>query len=213
MTNQLIEQLVNDLKPRKPLLNLKLWLYCGMCFISIAALVLIVLGLRSHYQVALDTGAMFWKPGMFLAAWVGGMFFVTNLSRPIQQFKKWHLVPFFLAGGILFWQLTTYLTNTLGAQIISDLNDPTIPYCIFTIFTGGSLSLIVTWFLWLRKSASLKPSRLGALAGFSCGCLTASAYAICCDNDTSLYIIIYYGSPILILTFIGALLGRNLLKW
>ena len=74
MTDLLIERLVADLKPQEPLINFKLWSHCSMCLLIVSCLVLTVMGLRTDYSTALQNGAMLWKPGMFLLAWIGRCF-------------------------------------------------------------------------------------------------------------------------------------------
>lgn len=213
MTDQLIERLVADLKPQEPLINFKLWSHCSMCLLIVSSLVLMVMGLRTDYSTALQNGAMLWKPGMFLLAWIGSMFLILDFSRPITRVKKWHFVPLFLAVAILFWQLIIQLPYVLSSNSILSLSDPNAIYCLSVIIVGGGISMAMPWRLWFSKTASSNPTTLGALYGFSVGCLAATAYALHCDKDGMLYIFVYYGMPILILVIFGSLLSKKLLKW
>ena len=98
MTDQLIERLVADLKPQEPLINFKLWSHCSMCLLIVAGLVLAVLGLRADYSTALQNGAMLWKPGMFLLAWIGSMFLILDFPMLFIVF------PLLLSAEEFRWQ-------------------------------------------------------------------------------------------------------------
>ena len=213
MTDQLIERLVADLKPQEPLINFKLWSHCSMCLLIVTCLVLAVMGLRADYPTALQNGAMLWKPGMFLLAWIGSMFLILNFSRPISRIKKWHFVPLYLAAAILFWQFISQLPNCVSSSSILSLHYPNAIYCLSVIIVGGGISMAMPWKLWFSRTASPNPTTLGALSGFSVGCLAATAYALHCDKDGMLYIFVYYGTPILVLVIFGSLLSKKLLKW
>ena len=62
----------------------------------------------------------------------------------------------------------------------------------------------------------LAPTRLrvsGALAGIVAGAVAASAYALWCPETTAVFLLAWYGGPILAAGAAGALLGPRLLRW
>lgn len=213
MTDQLIKHLVSDLKSLEPLINSKLWMHCTVCLLIMAGIVLAMMGLRADYPTAIQDGAMLWKPGIFLLAWIGSMLLILDLSRPIERIEKWHFVPLFLAGTILLWQMIVQLPYLFSSDATLSLNDPNAIYCLSVIIGGGGIAMAMSWKFWFSRTASPNPTTLGALAGFSVGCLAATGYALHCDKDGILYLFIYYGTPILILSVIGSLLSKRLLKW
>jgi len=213
MTGQLIERLVSDLKPQEPIVDSKLWLHCTVCLLMVASVVLAMMGLRADYSTALQDGAMLWKPSIFLLAWIGSILLILDLSRPIKRVEKWHFVPLFLAGTILLWQLIVQLPHLFTSDIELSLRDPSVIYCLFVIIGGGGIAMVMSWKFWFSRTASPNPTALGALAGFSAGCLAATAYALHCDKDGILYIFVYYGIPVLTLSFLGSLLSKKLLRW
>jgi hypothetical protein len=213
MTDPLIDQLVGNLKPQRPLANIKLWMHCTACLVIIAGVILAIMGLRADYRAALQNGALLWKPGLFLAAWIGSVFLITDLSRPMGKIRKWHVAPLVLAGGILLWQFVVQLAHFSAKEMIASLNDPGAIYCLSVIIGGGGMIMFVVWKVWFSKTASPHPAVLGALAGFSAGCLAATAYALHCNKDSALYVSIYYWMPVLALSLLGSTLGRKLLKW
>lgn len=212
MTDPFIDRLVSDLRPRKPLVNWRLWMHCTACLFMIIALILGFMGLRGDYISAMQTGAMFWKPGIFFLIWLGSIMLITDLSRPTGGIKKLHLVPLLLGMVILLWQLAAQ-TTAAPETMFKSLHDETSPYCLSIIFGSGAIALMMVWKFWYAKTASPYPALLGFVAGLSAGALAATAYALHCDRDNSLFIMVYYGLPILALAVFGGLMGRKFLKW
>lgn len=67
--------------------------------------------------------------------------------------------------------------------------------------------------IWaLRKAAPTHLRRAGALAGFLAGGISASAYALSCQESLA-FVACWYTSAIVICAIVGALLGPRLLRW
>lgn len=213
MTDPLIDQLVADLSLKKPLMNWKLWMHCTACLVMIAAAVLMFMGLRGDYLSAMHSGALFWKPGIFLLAWIGSILLITDISRPAGSVKKLHLAPFIFAGAVLIWQLAAQAAHIPLESVKSILQDGSAPYCLSVILGGGGVALVMAWKFWFSKTASPHPTLLGFLAGVSAGALAATAYALHCDRDVAVYVSVYYGLPILGLGLLGSVLGKKFLRW
>lgn len=213
MTDRLIQQLVSDLRPQKPLLNWKLWMHCTACLVMIAAAVLAFMGLRGDYLSAMNSGALFWKPGIFLLAWIGSVLLITDISRPAGGIKRVHLIPLILAGVILIWQLVIQTMHMPIEAVKNVLQDGSASYCLSVILGGGSVALMMAWKFWFSQTASPRPTLLGFLAGLSAGALAATAYALHCDRDVAVYVSVYYGLPVLGLGLLGSVLGKRLLRW
>ena len=128
MTDQLIERLVDDLKPQDLLIDSKLWAHCTVCLIVLSGAVLVIMGLRTDYPDALENGAMFWKPGIFLVCWIGSIFLILDFSRPTGKINKWHFTPILLAIAVFLWQIITQLPIFLTSEAITSLYDPNNVY-------------------------------------------------------------------------------------
>jgi hypothetical protein len=57
------------------------------------------------------------------------------------------------------------------------------------------------------------PVRAGLAAGFLAGTIGGAAYAFACRNDGALFVAVWYGLAILIVSTLGALIGRRVLAW
>jgi hypothetical protein len=96
--------------------------------------------------------------------------------------------------------------SILGASRIS------VPACV-----GAILMLSMPAFILvlgtLRTGAPIRPNIAGAAAGFLSGALGAAAYAFACKNDGELFVAVWYGAAILMMTGLGAVIGRRALAW
>lgn len=213
MTDSFIDGLVDDLKPKAPLRNVGLWLHCGTCLLLIVGIILAAMGLRTDYSVAIRTGSMIWKPSIFLLAWIGSLLLAADISRPNGKIRTWHYVPFLLAAGVFIWQISMQVAALPADVLMQSLFEPSAGNCLSVIMAGGAVAMAMAWVFWFSKTASPKPALLGALAGFSAGCLAATAYALHCNKDITVYIAAYYGTPIVVLSLIGFFVGKKRLTW
>jgi len=76
-----------------------------------------------------------------------------------------------------------------------------------------SLAPLVAALTAMRRGAPQSPLTAGAVAGFAAGGIGAFIYSIHCDNDSPFYVAIWYLGAILIVTLLGAVLGRSVLRW
>jgi hypothetical protein len=208
--NQLINDLVSDLKPRKALSNTKFWQYIFMCFVIVSSLILGILGIRADYMDAMAKGSMFWKPAIFLCAGIGTMGMVIDLSRPMGRIK-WGRIG--LLGAAFLISILQYFHQINLPDLFNQFRQDDRAFCFSIILIGGAIGLVSVWQLWLKHTASSAPQLLGALSGFGAGCFAATAYALHCDKDEIIYVFVYYGLSLLILTGLGFFMGKRVLKW
>jgi len=109
MTDQLIERLVADLKPRDLLIDSKLWVHCTICLIVLTGAVLAIMGLRADYPNTLENGDIFWKPGIFLACWIGSIFIILDFTRPVKKINKWKVTPIIMTISFFIWQISVQI--------------------------------------------------------------------------------------------------------
>ena len=211
MTETLIDHLVADLTPRPALRMAALWRLSALAFAGVAGLILGSMGVRVDAMAALHSGALLWKPGLFLLLALALLRWVGDLSRPVGAASPWPWVGLGASG--LLYAAVLWGQATPAALWIKDLHDPTAPYCFGSVMGGGGVALALMWRFWLRHTASPRPERLGGLAGLAAGALAAAAYALHCPQDHISFLTIYYGAPLVLLTGAGVLLGRRTLQW
>jgi hypothetical protein len=215
--SDLLDTLTIDLKPVKPLRNRPLWLGAMMGLIVAALYIWFLYGPRPEL-VALIGGD--WpekhmpvvKPLMFLALGIGALWGVSGLVRPEGRPKLRYLLPVLIIGGIVLGNLLVEYQREGWDRMTANLSGG-VMICYVTILCGGMAGLIVLWRFWLRRSATSHPIALGALSGLATASLMAAAYALHCQGDAPVYLMLVYGMAVAILTGIAALLGGKLLRW
>ena len=213
----LIDSLSQDLKPVRSIDPSRLWIGAaiGVCLAAVniyfayGARLDIILWLHGHFPRI----AMVWgKPLIFLAIAAGALWSVADLSRPQGRLRSRTLLPLLACAGLLFGGLMSDLQVHGMPYTMQRLRDPMI-LCMTTIFFGGMAGLLILWRLWLRRTATSHPVSLGAMSGLATASLMAAAYAVHCDRDAPVYIMVVYGMSVGVTTVAAALLGRRFLRW
>lgn len=124
-------------------------------------------------------------------------------KRLLLIFLPFLAIAFLALGAALLSAPTARHEMVFGAEWLTCL----ICIPLFAIVPFAAL-------IWaLRMGAPTALKRTGAIAGLVAGALGAAAYAFHCSGDSLPFIAIWYGTPILLWTLIGALLGPRLLRW
>lgn len=76
-----------------------------------------------------------------------------------------------------------------------------------------SIPPLVGFLAALRQTAPANPGLAGALAGLGAGGIGATLYASHCIDDSPLFVLTWYSLAIAIVTSVGFLAGRHLLRW
>lgn len=84
--------------------------------------------------------------------------------------------------------------------------------CLFSV---GVLSLIPfgAFLMGLRAGAPSRPDIAGALAGVAAGALAASLYALHCNDDSPLFVGVWYSLAVALVGGSGWFAGRRCLRW
>ena len=202
--SDLLDTLTHDLKPVKPLRSRPLWLG------ALAGLIVAVLYIWFLYGPRPELAALtqgnvpgshmpIIKPLMFLALGIGALWGVAGLVRPEGRPKLRYLLPVLIIGGIVFGNLLVEYQREGWDRMTDNLNGGVL-ICYMTILCGGMAGLIALWRLWLRRSATSHPVALGAMSGLATASLMASAYALHCQGDAPIYLLLVYGAAVAILT-------------
>jgi hypothetical protein len=86
------------------------------------------------------------------------------------------------------------------------------PRCVAAILVVSLPGLAVVLGV-LRTGAPGRPWLAGAAAGLVAGALGAAAYTVACRNDGAWFAALWYPAAVLIVSGLGALVGRRVLAW
>ena len=203
----LISQLAADTKPVKPLRLDHYMARIVALWVAIAAVIVAAIGLREDFGHIASIA----KPMFFIgyALLLSAVLFLSSL--PGRTARHWFAASMLLlgAGAALLLQTVFYG----GEAALQDaLSRPNSLACLLSITLFGLVPLY--WVVrWAKMAAPSRPVVAGMLAGTVSGALAASSYALHCQQDAIMYIGIWYLSPVLLHTAIGAVLGHKLLRW
>ncbi len=136
---------------------------------------------------------------------------VLALAHPgMRTDRRLGLIGLFVAA--LAVALAAYLLRDGVAGVAMALSKPSLATCLVSIpLLGLPLLAAILWSL--SSGAVMRPRLTGAVAGLMAGGASASVYSAYCDTDMVLYVILAYGTAILSLAVIGALVGPRVLRW
>ncbi len=212
MIDHFIDQLVLDLKPAKPLRN---WVFAALCAlggIAVFAWVFATLGIRADFSDAMANGTILWKSGALFVAIIGALALVFNLSRPNNNSRIFHVIPFAIVLLIVVVQFYLQIPFSNLGHEIAHTNFGGWASCLSIIVVGGASILGVIWQAWIKNTASNRPILLGFAAGILSGAISAFAYSFHCNMDGAVYYLTCYIIPISAIGAIGAGFGARL-KW
>lgn len=217
-SDKMIDGLVKGLSPVKPLRAGPLWIGAGIAFGLAALYIFNAYGPRPEIRSLLRGGAwpsdnMFvLKPLLFLILGASALRAVADLARPQGRLRLWVLAPVIAIAGIVVCGLIRVIAaHGMAATFDDAFGQSTL--CLMTIFCGGMAGLILLWRLWLRRTASSHPLALGAMSGLAASSFMAAAYAVHCNMDAPVYILLIYGLGVAVVTAISAVIGSRLLRW
>ena len=217
MTDAFLDKLAADLKPVKPMRLWPLWLMAGAGLVIAALFVIFVYGPRQE-MTALGHGVwpaafvVIGKPLLFLITGVSALWSIGGLIRPQGRLRPLTLAPVALLVLLVLVLFAVQFATDGPAKVAKSLDGGDM-LCFETIVGGGAIGFALLWGLWLRKAATAAPVTLGALSGLAAASLMAAAYAIHCNMDAPVYILLIYGAAVAVFTGVSALAGRRLFKW
>jgi hypothetical protein len=169
-------------------------------------------GVRPDILAASLAQPTLWKWALPALLAVVGLLLARRLSAPEGVVGRWLTGLLLLALGVAaaLWlqRLIALPQEDWGAA----LRGQTLLICLPSILGIGLPGLVGALAL-LRRGAPTRPGLAGLAAGLACGGAATVLYAMHCTEDDPLFFVTWYGTAILTLGVVGALLGARLLRW
>jgi hypothetical protein len=118
------------------------------------------------------------------------------------------LVPLALAVGAAVFELSVMPPEIWMSLMIGHNSR----LCL-TIIPSLSAGPLACFLVALRHGAPAQPGIAGAAAGLASAGIAATFYAANCNDDSPLFVLLWYPIAISVVTGIGALAGHKLLRW
>lgn len=208
-TDDLIAALARDAGGTGPDVHRRLLVAFSVAAIAAGALMAPTLGIRSDVATA-GAGMLFPLKMLAVATLaVGAMALVRAAARPEAELPR---IVFLVPGLVLLVALGHEVATQLPAHLATRMVGRNWGTCLVAIPVLGLIPLAAI-LAAMRAAAPADATRAGALAGLAAGAIAATAYGLHCTDDSPLFVIVWYGIAIAILTSLGAVAGRKLLAW
>ncbi|PJI45560.1 MAG: hypothetical protein CTR54_06360 [Rhizobium sp.] len=209
-TDELIRLLSEDAPVRLRLGRMLVLALCvGILFSG--TLFLASVGLRHNLVSAVETLRVAFKIGVTLALAIIGFGLLMRIGRPGAVIGSWIAA---LAGVLatVAVAVTAELLTVPQAAWGANLSGQHAAFCLFFI-PVLSLAPLAAFLAALREGAPEDPGRAGAAAGLAASAIGAALYAWHCPDDSPLFVATWYTLAITLVTAVGYVAGRRLLRW
>ncbi|MDY0870469.1 DUF1109 domain-containing protein [Dongia rigui] len=210
-TDDLISGLVAD-QGRPPARAQQILAVALPLALIVSLLVFVVeLRIRADFLTALGTWRYLFKFATAGSIALFGLVLLLEMARPEQSVRRVFLwLPLALAPLLLSvaMEMVMLPTDQWGASAIGFY-----PLYCLCLVPAISLAPLAAGLYAMRRGAPQSPTMAGAAAGFAAGGIGAFIYSVHCDNDSPFYVAIWYLGAIVIVTILGALIGRRVLRW
>ena len=209
-TDDLINLLTQDPSPPWRFRRVLAWAVAEG--IAIAAILFFGwIGFRPDISKAVMGGGFWLKVVATIALAVTATRAALSLGRPGGNLPHRGLM-LAIAPALLVCAVVVELLVLPEAQWMPRLVGHNAAKCLTLIplFSIGPLACLL---VALRQGAPSSPGLAGAVAGMAASGIAATFYAANCGDDSPLFVMTWFSIATLIVTTVGYLIGRKLLRW
>jgi len=170
-----------------------------------------MIGFRADIDTAMETVRFLFKFVVTIALAVTACAVVFRIGRPGASLRLWGWMllaaPVLLLGAVVA-EMAVMPADSWSARMIGH----NARFCL-TLIPLLSIGPLACFLFALRQGAPERPGVAGAVAGLAASGIAATFYASNCTDDSPLFVLLWYPIAIAIVTGIGYVLGRRLLRW
>lgn len=209
-TDDLIDLLAKDARVRVRFGHVFL-IALAIGLVISATLLLSTYGIRENMAEAIGTPRVLFKLGLTLLLALTSTRLAFLIGKPgisLRVAALALLAPLLVLLAGIATELITLPPSTWGAS----LKGQHWSFCLVFV-PALSIAPLLALLYSIRQGAPESPGLAGAVAGLSAGGIAAAIYAWHCPDDSPLFVATWYTIAIVMVTIIGFLLGRRLLRW
>ncbi|MDL2399703.1 NrsF family protein [Rhizobium mayense] len=209
-TDDLINLLAQD-APVRSRIGQTLSLAVVVGILISGAIFFTAIGFRADIGTAMETVRFPFKFVVTIALAVTAGAVVFRIGRPGVSLRLWGWMllaaPLLLAAAALV-ELMVMPTDSWGARMIGH----NARFCL-TFIPLLSIGPLACFLFALRQGAPEKPGVAGAVAGLAASGIAATFYASNCTDDSPLFVLLWYPIAIAVVTAVGYVVGKRMLRW
>lgn len=209
-TENFIELLVNDSRPPWRFRFVLAAALSGGILVA-AVIFFAAIGFRPDISVAIRSVRFLFKFVVTVTLAATATVVVVGISRPGAPLPYRGLVVA-LAPILLLSAAIVELAVVPGDEWMPRMIGSNARFCLtfIPLLSVGPLAGILAA---LRFGAPSHPGGAGALAGLAASGIAATFYAANCNDDSPLFVLMWYPIAITSVTVMGYLMGRRMLRW
>lgn len=170
-----------------------------------------MIGFRADIDTAMETIRFLFKFVVTIALAVTACAVVFRIGRPGMSLRVWGwtllAAPLLLLAAAAV-EMAVMPSDSWSARMIGH----NARFCL-TLIPLLSIGPLACFLLALRYSAPEKPGVAGAVAGLAASGIAATFYASNCTDDSPLFVLLWYPIAIAMVTAVGYVLGKRILRW
>ncbi|MGV1793248.1 NrsF family protein [Rhizobium sp. A37_96] len=170
-----------------------------------------MIGFRADIDTAMQTIRFLFKFVVTIALAVTACAVVFRIGRPGMSLRVWGwallAAPLLLLAAAAV-EMAVMPSDSWSARMIGH----NARFCL-TLIPLLSIGPLACFLLALRYSAPEKPGVAGAVAGLAASGIAATFYASNCTDDSPLFVLLWYPIAIALVTAVGYVLGKRILRW
>jgi hypothetical protein len=210
-TDALIASLASEGRLRRLPLAQVWWLAAGAAVALAGGVFVLTLGPRPDFVQAAASLRFVLKFIVTLSLAVSSFALVRALSRPGARWRP--LLPLLaVAPLLLLVAVGVELVLVPPGQWAAKMIGTNSAACLLYVPLIGAAPLGAL-LLALRQGAPTRPALAGAACGLLAGGIAATFYAAHCDNDSPLFVAVWYPIAVSILAAAGAIAARVTVRW
>ncbi|KAA1175416.1 DUF1109 family protein [Rhizobium tropici] len=170
-----------------------------------------MIGFRADVDSAMQTVRFLFKFVVTIALAATACAVVFRIGRPGVSLRIWGwtllAAPLLLLAAAAV-EMAVMPADSWSARMIGH----NARFCL-TFIPLLSIGPLACFVFALRHSAPEKPGAAGAVAGLAASGIAATFYASNCTDDSPLFVLLWYPIAIAMVTAVGYILGKRLLRW
>lgn len=176
-----------------------------------AVLLLSTLGIRKNMAEAIETPRVMFKIGITLLLATTATRLVFRMGQPGVSLRSAASALVLPIALLLMGVAAELFVLPQGAWAAS-LKGHYSSFCLLIVPTLSVAPLVAILYS-IRQAAPESPSLAGAAAGLAASSIAAAIYAWHCPDDSPLFLATWYSIGMLMVTAVGSLIGRRILRW
>ena len=211
-SERIIDRLVDDLQPVRPRAAWRDGLQLGALALAELALVLMIGQQRADLHTAMRGTMFWWKMGSVFAVAVAGLAALVLSLDPAEGPRRGRRLIASVAAGALLAGAVIGGIAALPGSVSARLDVREGLLCLRnTLVLSLPMVLAIIWVA--RRAAPTRPRSVATVAGVAAAGWGAFVFAWSCDHSDPLYVVVWYGTAVLLGAGLGRWLLPRALRW